>query len=426
MKHLLYLLFILLSLQACRPQYELILIHQGTPLTSFTPCEPSIAINPNKPDEAVAGAVLNMVYRSSDGGATWYSDHLISPLGVYGDPCVIADVKNNFYYFHLGDPAQKGWDSPAILESIVVQKSSDGGRTWNDGAPIGKNPPKDQDKEWAVVDPRNNNIYCTWTEFDTYGQRDENCKSRILFSHSTDEGATWSDAQRISSYEGNCIDDDFTVEGAVPAVGPQGEIYVAWAFNEKIYFNKSLDQGQTWLPEEVAIIEQQGGWVIPLEQLERVNGLPITICDLSSGTYNGRIYVNWCEEKNKQTDVMISYSDDAGKTWSTPTCVHPKKLDGNQFFTWISIDQTTGYLYTVYYDGAGLPSDQVRVSISSSMDGGRTWKQQKLKGSNFVLPHENAFFGDYNNIAAHDGRVLPIWTRNDEQGYSVWTAIRKK
>ncbi len=190
-------------LMACSAQYDLIKIHQGEKYTPFEPCEPSIAINPSNTQEVVAGAVLNMVYHSKDAGKTWFVNKLKSPLGVYGDPCLVADMKNNFYYFHLGDPAHKGWGSPAILESIVVQKSTDGGATWSDGHAIGKNPPKDQDKEWAVVDPRNNNIYCTWTEFDTYGQKDATCKSRILFSKSTDAGATWSAAKRISSYEGN-------------------------------------------------------------------------------------------------------------------------------------------------------------------------------------------------------------------------------
>ena len=33
------------------------------------------------------------------------------------------------------------------------------------------------------------------------------------------------------------------------------------------------------------------------------------------------------------------------------------------------------------------------------------------------------FFGDYNNITAHNGVIRPIWTRLHEGDLSVWTAI---
>ena len=44
------------------------------------------------------------------------------------------------------------------------------------------------------------------------------------------------------------MDEDDVVEGALPAVGPNGEVYVAWAGPRGIVFNRSLDGDQTWLP----------------------------------------------------------------------------------------------------------------------------------------------------------------------------------
>ncbi|MBK7266279.1 MAG: hypothetical protein IPI12_08095 [Ignavibacteriales bacterium] len=35
-------------------------------------------------------------------------------------------------------------------------------------------------------------------------------------------------AIKISDKSGDCVDEDNTVEGAVPAVGPNGEVYVSW------------------------------------------------------------------------------------------------------------------------------------------------------------------------------------------------------
>ena len=69
----------------------------------------------------------------------------------------------------------------------------------------------------------------TWTEFDKYASTKSEDKSRIRFSISHDQGLSWSQAKTISDLEGDCIDDDFTPEGAVPSYGLRHEIYVVWA-----------------------------------------------------------------------------------------------------------------------------------------------------------------------------------------------------
>ncbi|MCB0846212.1 MAG: hypothetical protein KDE26_23335, partial [Bacteroidetes bacterium] len=38
-------------------------------------------------------------------------------------------------------------------------------------------------------------------------------------------------------------------------------------------------------------------------------------------------------------------------------------------------------------------------------------------------PNPMGFFGDYNNISAHAGRICPIWTRMENGRNSVWTAV---
>ncbi|MBW6459382.1 MAG: T9SS type A sorting domain-containing protein, partial [Bacteroidales bacterium] len=38
-------------------------------------------------------------------------------------------------------------------------------------------------------------------------------------------------------------------------------------------------------------------------------------------------------------------------------------------------------------------------------------------------PVPNIFFGDYNNIVAHDNVIRPVWTRLHNNQLSIWTAI---
>ena len=219
-----------------------------------SPNEPSIMMNPLDTDILVAGANLNNYYYSSDSGATWSEGQLTSSYGVWGDPVIDVDPAGNFYFFHLSNPPSGNW-----IDRIICQKSSDNGASWNDGSYTGLNGTKAQDKHWSIVDRTNGNIYLTWTQFDSYGSSSPSCKSAIRFSKSVDAGDTWSDAIQINIVDGNCIDSDDTVEGAVPALGPNGELYVAWAGPNGIVFNKSLDQGDTWLTEEIGIDPMPGG-----------------------------------------------------------------------------------------------------------------------------------------------------------------------
>ena len=176
---------------------------------SQAPEEPSIMISTKNPKYIVAAANIRSVYYSSDTGRTWTIQTLSSPLGIWGDPAIICDTNGHFYFFHLS-----GQPSGPFLDQIVAQKSTDQGATWSAGASIGYNAVKQNDKQWAVVDPRNNTIYTTWTLFDKYESTNPLDSSHILFSKSSDGGITWSPALRIDQQGGDCKDSDSTVEGA--------------------------------------------------------------------------------------------------------------------------------------------------------------------------------------------------------------------
>lgn len=422
------LFFLCLILAACQSAipYTNIRIDSNS-AGGYGPCEPSIAIDPSNPDRLVASAVLDRAYRSNDGGRTWSKQQISSSYGVWGDPVVIADYRGNFYYFHLSFPSGVGgWDSDK-LDRMVCQKSSDGGLSWSDGSFTGHFPPKDQDKEWGVVDPRNNHLYLTWTQFDAYGSEDPDHRSNILFSKSTDDGLTWSTALAINEFSGNCLDDDRTTEGAVPAVGPQGEVYVAWAWDDKIYFDRSTDGGVNWLEQDLVVADQPGGWDQNIPGIGRANGMPVTICDLSQGPHRGRVYVNWSHQgaTEEDTDIFMAYSDDGGDSWSPPIKVNDDKGNTHQFFPWAAIDQTTGYIYVVFYDRRNFGDQSTEVFLATSRDGGLTFSNEKISNKAFQ-PNPEIFFGDYNHISAHDGRIRPIWTQVDDQTLSVWTAIINK
>ena len=406
-------------------QIQLIKIDEAT--RKLGPCEPSIAVNPNNPSEIVAGSVLNNYYYTKNGGKTWKKGKLKSSMGVWGDPCLVADYDNHFYYFHLSDPEGQGWKSESLLDRIVCQRSDKRGKKWNDGASIGLHDVRhDQDKEWACVNPANNELYVTWTEFDHYNSTEPGDSTYILFSKSSNFGNTWTEPLRINQLAGNCLDGDSTVEGAVPSVGPEGQIYVAWAFDEKIYFDRSEDGGKTWLKKDHVVAQQPGGWAMALEGIDRSNGMPVTACDLSDGPHKGTIYVNWADQRNgeEDIDIWVSKSTDQGETWSAPVRVNDDAPGKQQFLTWMAIDQTTGYLYVVFYDRRHYTDTNTDVYLAYSTDGGATFTNRRLTEAPFEML-EGPFFGDYNNIVAHKGKIYPIWTQMDNLTTSIWTSVIK-
>jgi hypothetical protein len=391
--------------------------------TDNSPNEPSICINPKNTQEIVAGANIDNLYYSHDGGSSWTQTPVTCPWGVWGDPVLGTDTSGAFLFLHLSNPpgGTGNW-----IDRIIAQKSADGGITWSGGSYMGLNGVKAQDKHWLATDWHTNTLYVTWTQFDNYGTTAPTDSSIILFSKSTNGGTSWSPAKRISQLAGDCVDSDLTAEGAMPAVGPDGEVYVAWSNRNRIWFDRSTDGGATWLSEDIFVSDQPGGWDYAIPGIYRANGLPVTTCDTSGGTYNGTVYINWTDQRNGEnnTDVWLSKSTDKGTTWSIPVRVNDDATTRQQFFTWMVVDQKTGWLWFVFYDRRNYTNNNTDVYMAVSKDGGVSFQNFKVSESPF-LPSEGYFFGDYTNVSAHNNVVRPIWTRLVANDLSVWTALVK-
>jgi hypothetical protein len=383
------------------------------------PNEPSIKIDPKHPNRLIAATNLNNYYISTDTGRTWISNVQSSSFGVWGDPVIEVDTFGNFYYFHLSNPSSGNW-----IDRIVCQKTTDIGTTWTDGTYTGLNGTKAQDKHWSIVDRKNNNIYLTWTQFDAYASTVSTDSSNILFSRSNDGGNSWSAAKRINKIAGDCIDSDNTVEGATPAVGPNGELFAAWTGPRGIVFNRSFDTGNTWLSDPILVDPFAQDWDFDIPGISRCNGLPVLKCDLSGGPNHGTLYVNWTDQRNgtNDTEVWLSKSTNMGDSWSNPIKVNNDLSGKHQFFSWMDIDQTNGNLYFVYYDRQHYNDTRTDVTIAISLDSGNTFSNEVISDSPFT-PDAGIFFGDYTNITAHGGIVRPIWTRLEAGELSIWTDL---
>lgn len=402
--------------------------------TNNSPEEVTIYINPKNPQQMVAGSNITNYYTSNDGGKTWDENKLTSKTwGVYGDPVVYANDSGHFFFCHLSQTKPPFDGSYSWLERIVVQKSIDGGKTWNDGAGIGFMPNKVQDKEWICGDfspksPYKGNLYISWTEFDKYNSADSNDFSRIKFSSSTDGGNTFSEAIIISDSVGDCVDGDNTLEGATPAVLPNGTVLVAWSGHGNVYLDKSTDGGKTFGKDRI-IAAQKGSWDIPVAEIMRTNGMPFLVADNSTGKHKGNVYLLLGDETHGDADIFLLKSTDGGETWSKKIRIGDDSIGNgkDQFLGHIAIDPTNGDIFIVYYDRQHSANNLfIDTYVAFSTDGGETFMHRRITDKPFAAPGKEVFFGDYNGIAAYNGIVRPIWTDVTNGQLAVKTALLDK
>ena len=404
------ILLINLSLTA---QYSNVQI--GGPLNAWSPNEPSVCINPMNPDEIVIGANIDNSYLSVDGGITWQHDILTSTYGVNCDPVIIADTSGNFYYFHLVPD----------LSRLVCQKKEGILSPWSDGTFTAFDDYKDIDKEWATFDPVTGNLYVSWGRFDLHGSTSNLDSTFIFISKSTDGGLSWEDQKLLSNIGGNSQGGTMSVHGSCPATGPNGEVYVVWWSPAGIMFDKSTDEGETWLDTDINVTGFPVTWIYSIPGLELGVSFPIIACDRSNGPYNGTIYVNWADKRSggNNADIWLVKSTDGGLTWSDPIRVNDDPPGKHQFFNHMAIDQVTGKIYIVFYDRRNYTDQNTDVYVASSDDGGETFTNFKISEAPFY-PFSTVFYGHYIGISAYDDHVFATWMRMDEGELSLWgTAI---
>ncbi len=393
--------------------------------------EPSIAIDPKNTHNLIAGSNIDNYYKSIDGGLTWALSTISSTLGVTGDPVLICDTSGGFYYFHLALDRRymTGYQGFNKIVSQYLAPPLTG--TWTDGTFAGLvDTPKTDDKPGVGIDRNTNTLLLCWTKFDEYQYLADSTpgdSSYIMFAKSVD-GAPWTTAVRINQNSGNCSDNDQTAEGAIPCAGPDGQIYVGWAYNNAIIFDRSFDGGVHWLDTDKVAATMPNGWDYDIPGISRCNGLPFTACDVSHGVHRGTIYISWSDQRNgaNNTDIWIIKSTDSGASWSAPLRVNDDTVVAQQFMSSMTVDQATGYIYVLFYDrrnyvGTATP-DVTDVYLATSTDGGATFQNHKISEHPF-LPINTFFFGDYTFVAAHNNVIRPIWAEQSFNGLGVTKKI---
>lgn len=397
--------------------------------------EPGIAINPNNPRQVVAVYQDNAhAAYSFDAGRTWQIATGVESTNyrVSGDVSATYDNQGHAFICYIAFDklgTYSYWGHNGGRNGIFVRRSLDGGKTWEgkdiaateqpDKTAGGKDVPW-EDKPYLVADnthgPFAGNLYIGWTRWTI-------ADSQIQFVRSTDHGKTWSKPVEIDNVRGLPRDDNGAVEGFAGAVGPDSTLYAVWGDGSHLVFTNSSDGGATFAPTRNIV--DTAPIMFSVDAVARANGFPQMAIDPRGSPKGGRLYVAWADDRNGEIDVFCSSSKDYGATWSPATKVNtdPIHNGAEHFFQWMAVDPADGSVNVIFYDRRGDPRNRAQtVVLARSTDGAQSFQNYSWTDQPFNA--RGGFIGDYNGLAAMNGRVYGIWTEKPENITTRDTVIR--
>jgi PASTA domain/BNR repeat-like domain len=394
---------------------------------SRSQAEPSIASDPLNRNVMVVGYADSVadnfpgVSRSADGGKSWRAPSggalLPSPPGLSwgdrrsvghiaaGDSALAWATGDTVYFATLGNPdnTKPATSGVCSVGGLYVYRSTDGGNTWTLPA-NGPAAPNTQtlytDRDHIAADSHSGAVYLVWS-YDVYAGCPQVFGSnfvtrQIMFSRSTDGGASWSAPLSLGS---GCL------EAATPAAGADGSVYVAWfdcKSGDREVVRKSTDGGVTFSPAVAA-----GSGLVrcpnPLHGASfRVNEAAPTIA--TDPTSAARVYVAWMScTSAAYADVFLSRSTDGGATWSPALRLNDDSDSNprNHFFPQITVDDQ-GVVRAMWADQRLAPnSHNYDIFAAASTDHGASFGTNVRVTSQSSNPDAGGmtFIGDYNGIA---------------------------
>ena len=88
----------------------------------------------------------------------------------------------------------------------------------------------------------------------------------------------------------------------------------------------------------------------------------------------------------------------------------------------MTVDQSDGYVYIIYYDRREHDDEQTDVYLAYSIDNGTTFQNVKISEQSFSATD----LGSYMGIDAYKGMIVPVWASYRDGKLAINTTVVKR
>jgi hypothetical protein len=397
--------------------------------------EPSIAIDPTNPQHLIGvwqqdrwsnGGANGIVSAATfDGGHTWTRSTAKFARCTGGAYDRATDP-----WVSIG-PGGTAWqiayvfDATTSNRAMLVSRSTDGGRTWQDPHELQHDTTPDvaMDKETVTADPLDPLlVYAVWDRLTgfTIANNDRGTGPAWL-ARTTDGGESWEPARQI--YDPG--PDTQTVSNQIVVLPDGTLVNLLMVITENSSLSpkatvsvlRSPDRGLRW-SAAIAVAE---GQFVGVNDPKNGRGIrsgsvvPTIAVDRTSGA----LYIAWEDARFSgmaRDGIALSKSTDGGLHWSDPVQVNG--APGLPAFTPALAVASNGSVGVSYYDFRNDdPSDSghllVTQWLATSTDGGATFADAMIGGPfdlrSAPLEHGAYFLGDYQALVSSGSVFLPFF-----------------
>jgi len=398
--------------------------------------EPSIAIDPTNAQHLIGvwqqdrwsnGGANGIVSAATfDGGQTWTRSSAKFSRCTEGTYDRATDP-----WVSIG-PGGTAWqiayvfDAAAPNRAMLVSRSSDGGRTWQDPQQLqhDTDPSLVMDKETVTADPLDPLfVYAVWDRLTGFAlANDPLGKGPAWFARTTDGGESWEAARQI--YDPGPDAQTISNQIVVLPDGTLVDLLIVITQNSKpipratVSVLRSTDRGVSWSAAAIPVAEAE---FVGVNDPKKGRGIRSgsVVPAIAVDRANGALYVAWEDARFSglaRDGIALSRSTDGGLHWSAPVQVNTAH-DVPAFTPALAV-AANGNLGVTYYDFRNDdPSDgdhlMVTRWLSTSTDGGATFADTMIGGPFDLraapLEHGAYFLGDYQALVSAGSIFLPFF-----------------